>query len=85
MSCDVISNFILAALWVVFTDVRLHDLRHAFATLHMKNGTTARVVSDLLGHVTVSFTLQTYSHPDAQMAAEAMETIEVALGATLNR
>ena len=61
--------------------VRLHDLRHAFATLHMKSGTNARVVSDLLGHATVSFTLQTYSHPDAQMAAAAMETIDVALGA----
>ena len=51
----------------------------------MKNGTNARVVSDLLGRATVSFTLQTYSHPDAQMAAAAMETIEVALGATLDR
>ena len=65
--------------------MRLHDLRHAFANLHMKSGTNARVVSDLLGHASVSFTLQTYSHSDESMAAAAVEAIDVALGATLDR
>ena len=65
--------------------VRLHDLRHAFATLQMKSGTNPRVVSDLLGHATVSFTMQTYSHPDAGMAAEAMAHVDRAFGEGLNR
>ena len=63
--------------------VRLHDLRHAFATLHMTNGTNARVVSDLLGHSNVAFTMMTYSHPDADMAASAMRAVDGALGDAL--
>jgi integrase len=46
----------------------------------MQAGTNARVVSDLLGHATVSFTLQTYSHPDAATADGAMTAVDVALG-----
>ena len=65
--------------------VRLHDLRHAFATLQMKSGTNARVVSDLLGHATVAFTLQTCSHPDAEMATAAMAHVDRALGEGLAR
>ena len=63
--------------------VRLHDLRHAFATLHMTNGTNARIVSDLLGHANVAFTMMTYSHPDADMAATAMQAVDGALGDAL--
>ncbi len=63
--------------------VRLHDLRHHFATLQMENGTNARVVSDLLGHANVSFTMMTYSHPGAEMAADAMRAVDVALGDAL--
>ena len=65
--------------------VRLHDLRRAFATLQMKSGTNARVVSDLLGHATVAFTLQTCSHPDAEMATAAMAHVDRALGEGLAR
>lgn len=60
--------------------VRLHNLRHAFATLQMRAGTNARVVSDLLGHATVAFTLMAYSHPDAAMADGAMTAVDAVLG-----
>jgi integrase len=63
--------------------VRLHDLRHHFATLHMASGTNPRVVSDLLGHSNVAFTMMTYSHPDPQMAANAMQAIDGTLGDAL--
>jgi site-specific recombinase XerD len=39
-------------------------------------GTNVRVVSDLLGHATVGFTLGTYTHPSEQEAAAAMATVE---------
>ena len=64
--------------------VRLHDLRHHFATLHMANGTNARIVSDLLGHSNVAFTMMVYSHPDAELAATAMRAVDAALGDALN-
>ena len=59
--------------------VRLHDLRHGFATLLVAGGTDARVVSDLLGHSAVAFTL-TYYHPSEDAAAVAVQSVEQALG-----
>jgi hypothetical protein len=42
-----------------------NDLRHGFAAMLVSAGTNVRVVSDLLGHSTVGFTLQTYTHPNS--------------------
>ena len=64
-------------------DVRLHDLRHAYATLQIAEGTDARLVSDLLGHATVAFTLMTYVHPDEDAATSAAETAERMLSAAV--
>jgi integrase len=58
--------------------VRLHDLRHAWATEQMRAQTNPRIVSDALGHATVAFTMQAYSHPDERMAHAAAEAIEAA-------
>jgi integrase len=62
------------------TGVRLHDLRHGFASLLVNGDTNPRVVSDLLGHAQVSFTLATYFHPDQDAAAEAVAKAEQLLG-----
>ncbi|HEX6817068.1 MAG TPA: site-specific integrase [Ktedonobacterales bacterium] len=56
--------------------VRFHDLRHTCATLLLRRGVHPKVVSELLGHATVTMTLDRYSHvlPDMQQAArEAMD------------
>jgi integrase len=42
--------------------IRLHDLRHTWASLALQAGVNPKVVSERLGHATVSFTLDTYSH-----------------------
>ena len=54
-------------------DIRLHDLRHTHATLALQAGIHPKVVSERLGHATVSITLDTYSHaiPAMQEAAAA--------------
>ena len=51
--------------------VRLHDLRHLHATLMLKSGVHPKIVSERLGHATVAFTLDTYTHhvPGLQEAA----------------
>jgi integrase len=41
---------------------RFHDLRHAFATLMLKDGGSVKEVSLIMGHSTTSLTLQTYAH-----------------------
>lgn len=44
------------------TGVRLHDLRHTHASLMLKAGVHPKVVSERLGHASVSITLDVYSH-----------------------
>ena len=42
--------------------IRFHDLRHTCATLLLGKGVHAKLVQELLGHATISITLDTYSH-----------------------
>ncbi len=52
----------------------LHGLRHTHATLALQAGVHPKVVSERLGHATVSITLDTYSHaiPAMQESAAAL-------------
>lgn len=52
-------------------DIRFHDLRHTHATLMLRNGIPAKVVSSMLGHSSIQLTMDTYSHvlPDMQEGA----------------
>ena len=42
--------------------IRFHDLRHTCATLLLGKGVHPKLVQELLGHATISITLDTYSH-----------------------
>ena len=42
--------------------VRLYDLRHTAATMVIAAGVLVKVISELLGHASISFTLERYSH-----------------------
>jgi integrase len=58
--------------------IRFHDLRHACATLLLSEGVPIKVVQEVLGHSSVSVTMDVYSHvlPDMQeRAAAAMEAM----------
>jgi len=51
--------------------IRFHDLRHSHASLLLQAGVHPKVVSERLGHASVAFTLDIYSHvvPGIQEAA----------------
>ncbi len=51
--------------------IRFHDLRHTNATLLLKKGIPAKVVSERLGHSSVVITLDTYSHVLLEMQKES--------------
>jgi integrase len=55
-------------------DIRFHDLRHTCATLLLIARVNPKVVSEMLGHASVSITLDIYSHviPDMQQDAAAI-------------
>jgi integrase len=58
--------------------LRIHDMRHASASYMLRAGVHPKVVSERLGHASVSITLDTYSHilPGLQAAAaEALDSV----------
>lgn len=59
--------------------VRFHDLRHTCATLLLQAGVHPKVVSEMLGHSTVTITLDTYSHVLPSMQQDAVARLEAAL------
>lgn len=42
--------------------IRIHDLRHTAATQLLERGVHPKVVQEMLGHSTITITLDTYSH-----------------------
>lgn len=54
--------------------IRVHDLRHTAATLMLKWGEHPKVVQEMLGHSTISITLDLYSHTVPAMHREAART-----------
>ena len=61
--------------------IRLHDVRHTCATLLLKAQVPVHVVSQRLGHASVTTTLNTYAHVLDDQKAQAAETLAAALDA----
>jgi integrase len=61
--------------------IRLHGVRHTHATLLIRAGVPAKVVSERLGHATAAFTIETYQHVVPGMQADAASTAENLLAA----
>jgi len=51
--------------------VHFHDLRHTSASIMLSDGVNAKAIQAILGHSTISMTMDTYAHlmPDAQRLA----------------
>jgi integrase len=61
-------------------EIRFHDLRHTCATLLLGRGVHPKLVQELLGHSTISMTLDTYSHYLPSMGDQAASAMGDALG-----
>jgi len=62
---------------------RFHDLRHTFATIMLKAGIHPKIVSEMLGYSSGSFTLVTYSHVVPTMQRAAMKRLDEVLDSEL--
>ncbi len=60
--------------------IRFHDLRHSSATLLLLLGVHPKVVSEMLGHSSVSITLDLYSHVLPEMQRDATRALDKLLG-----
>jgi integrase len=55
--------------------IRLHDLRHSYASAALAAGVPAKVISERLGHATVAVTMDIYSHVLPGLDREAADTV----------
>ena len=65
--------------------VRFHDLRHTFASLMLLRGAKPKVISEALGHSSVGFTLDVYSHIIEGMQSDAMALLDEVLPAGVSQ
>jgi integrase len=56
--------------------IRFHDLRHTCATLLLSKGVHPKFVQELLGHATISITLDCYSHVIPAMGDQTRKAME---------
>lgn len=59
------------------TDVRFHDLRHTFASLLLEAGESPKVIQELLGHSTITTTMDIYAHVTKQGKVNAVSKLEL--------
>jgi integrase len=62
------------------TTFRFHDLRHAHATAMLRAGVHMKVAQVRLGHGSIQITMDTYSHIQAGLDAEAADLVGAAFG-----
>src|SRR5262249_31689804 len=60
--------------------IRFHDLRHTAATLLLADNMNPKKVSELLGHTSVSITLDRYSHVLPSMQQDVAAAMDRLLG-----
>lgn len=63
-------------------DLRVHDLRHTAATLLLIQGVHPKIVQEMLGHSTITLTLDTYSHVAPALHAEVALKMEALFAET---
>ena len=68
-----------------FSRVRFHDLRHSFASLMLLANVHPKIVSEMLGHSSVAFTLDTYSHVIGGLQQAAMRRLDEMLQPELQK
>jgi len=69
-------NFARIAKQASLEGVHFHTLRHSFASLMLMRGAKPKVISEALGHASVAFTMDTYSHIIEGMQEEAMALLD---------
>jgi integrase len=65
-------------------DVRLHDLRHSFASIGAGSSLGLPIIGKLLGHSTPTTTAR-YAHLDADLMRRAAETIGSTIDSAMKR
>jgi integrase len=65
--------------------IRLHDLRHGWATMALQAGIHPKVVQERLGHAGIAITLDTYSHVTEGLHGEAANLVAGLIAGSVSR
>lgn len=57
------------------TEVRFHDLRHTFASLLLETGQSMKMVQEILGHSTITTSMDLYAHVTQTAKDRAIESL----------
>lgn len=57
------------------TDIRFHDLRHTFASLLIESDVSMKVVQELLGHSTITTSMDIYTHVSDKKKEQAIQVL----------
>ncbi|MFI6325116.1 tyrosine-type recombinase/integrase [Nonomuraea sp. NPDC050556] len=55
--------------------IRLHDVRHTYATVSLDAGVDPKILADRIGHASMSYTFDIYTHPTVGTDRESAEKI----------
>lgn len=59
------------------TDYSIHSLRHTFASMLFRKDIDVKIVSELLGHSSITITYNTYVHLIKEQKAKAIGMLDV--------
>lgn len=59
--------------------IRIHDLRHSYASIALARGLHPKIVQEALGHATIAVTLDVYSHVVPSLQRDAAKEMAAAL------
>ena len=57
------------------TDIRFHDLRHTFASLLIESDVSMKVIQELLGHSTITTSMDIYTHISDKKKEQALDRL----------
>lgn len=60
--------------------ITLHDVRHSVATAMIASGVSERIVQEILGHRSITTTMDTYAHVDVRTQRQGTEAVSRLLG-----
>jgi len=65
--------------------VRLHDLRHSYASLLLESGVDLKTVSMALGHSSVATTANIYAHVTHSLRRDAADRLDYAISTAMRK